>query len=207
MTSWAPSKCLLAIVLLHFTSACSLVFMSKAPEPVVAPTYPVDCTSSNVAPVLDSICGGYFFANGILLAAARTCDRAAPGQSCVDSSARPAGIALSVGLAALCTASAVSGVRSASRCSEVKASNALCITGDEAACLRLNPAWSPPLKFPGNRQERAAPMEPPATPATAPAMAPAWVGCSKDVDCKGDRVCDGGLCKDPPGTSGPAPAK
>src|SRR5436190_15762252 len=38
----------------------------------------------------------------------------------------------------------------------------------------------------------------PAGTANAPAPAPAErTGCMKDTDCKGDRVCDQGICKAP----------
>jgi hypothetical protein len=31
---------------------------------------------------------------------------------------------------------------------------------------------------------------------------PAWAaGCSKDTDCKGDRICEKGVCKDPEGAA------
>jgi hypothetical protein len=35
------------------------------------------------------------------------------------------------------------------------------------------------------------------TPIAAPATTPAGAGCSKDTDCKGDRVCVQGQCADP----------
>ncbi len=39
--------------------------------------------------------------------------------------------------------------------------------------------------------------------ASAPAPAPGTAGCTKDVDCKGDRVCSRGECVDPPGPPAP----
>jgi hypothetical protein len=120
---------------------CSWIFMSKAPDPVVAPNYPVECTSSRAAPVLDTICAGYFVANGIFWAAADTCDGGSG--DCFESSEKTTGIALSAGLAALCAVSAASGYRSATACGKVKSLNALCITGDMAACQALRPGWAP----------------------------------------------------------------
>jgi hypothetical protein len=39
---------------------------------------------------------------------------------------------------------------------------------------------------------------PPAQPA-----APPPAGCGKDTDCKGDRICQAGVCTDPAHTAGP----
>jgi len=173
-----------AMTLLAFTSTgCSWIFMSKAPEPVVAPNYPVECTSSRASPVLDSICAGYFVANGIFWAAADSCDTDISGGTsdfCYDSSTKTAGIALSAGLAAVCAFSAASGFKAATNCSKVKGLNALCITGDLAACQALRPGfvppgppgadpwgtrppdrWGPPQPAPGEPQQTPPPQAPP----------------------------------------------
>jgi hypothetical protein len=187
------SRSLLAMTLAFTMSGCSWAFMTKPLEPVPAPNYPVECTDSKAAPVLDTICAGYFVANGIVLAGLKTCNDATFGEACVESGTKSAGIALSVGLAALCAISAGSGYGRASHCAEVKASNTLCITGNEEACRKLNPAWTPPLKLPA---------------AAAPGTA-AWseTGCAKDTDCKGSRVCERGACVEPPAKAEPAPAR
>jgi len=159
-----------ALTLLAFTSGgCSWIFMSKAPEPVAAPNYPVECTSSRAAPVLDAICAGYFVANGIFLAAAESCDSASFGETCYDSSAKTAGIALSAGLAAVCAFSSASGFKTATSCGKVKSLNALCITGDLAACQALRPGWVPPGAAPAQRPDAwSVPPAPPAPPVAPP---------------------------------------
>jgi hypothetical protein len=159
--------------------------MQKPPETVMAPNYPVECTTSRAAPVLDTICSGYFVANAVVLAGMKSCDDAGFGESCVESSTKTGGIILSAGLAALCAVSAGSGYGTATKCEAIKTQNAMCITGDEAACKKLNSAWTPPLKVP------AAAVVAPAEPA------PASGGCSKDTDCKGSRVCQQGVCVEP----------
>lgn len=45
-----------------------------------------------------------------------------------------------------------------------------------------------------SRATTAAPAPPAASPETAP---PAWLGCSKDTDCKGARICRNRECVDP----------
>jgi hypothetical protein len=169
-------------LLLQATSGCSLAFMSKAQDPVATPAYPVDCTSSRAAPVLDTICAGYFVANGIYWAAQTSCDQASFGESCVSSSNKTTGVLLSAGLAVLCGVSAGIGYGTATRCQDVKTLNAMCITGNEESCKKLNPAWVPSMRVP------AAPAPP----------AGAGTGCSRDTDCKGDRICVQGSCVEPP---------
>jgi hypothetical protein len=183
------SRSVLLVVLVHSLSGCSWIFMTKAPEVVATPNYPVECTTSRAAPVLDAICAGYFVANGIYWAGQTNCADASFGESCAEGSTKSTGILLSAGLAALCAVSAGSGFGTATRCEVVKGYNALCITGDEAGCKKLNSSWTPPMKLP------AAPAV--SAPAAPAAEAPAGAGCVKDVDCKGDRVCERGACVDP----------
>ena len=152
---------------------CSWIFMTKAPDPVVAPNYPVDCTSSNAAPILDTICSAYFVANGIYLLAIPDCASAGFGQSCAESGAKYAGAALSAGFAALCGFSAGAGYPAATRCQQVKDLNALCITGDMGACQKLRPGWAPPAGIPG---APAPPAMPPAPPPGAPPPAKPGAG-------------------------------
>jgi hypothetical protein len=158
-----------ALTLLAFgNGGCSWLFMSSAPEPVLAPSSPIECTSSRAAPVLDSICAGYFVANGIFWAAADSCSDVASGD-CYESSTKSSGIAISAGLAALCAFSAVSGFRSSGRCGQVKGLNALCITGDVAACQALRPGftpsgWTPAQPRPDPWGAPPAPPPPPQAP-------------------------------------------
>jgi len=211
-----PSAALLLLAPALASGGCSWAFMTRAPLPVAAPTYPVECTASRAAPVLDTICAGYFVANGIALAGIRDCDTAYAGQSCYRSGEKGGAILLSAGLAAVCVASAFSGYTRSTECEEVRSANALCIVGNEASCRQLNPSWSrPPGWNPAASQAQAplpapeapgpyAPQLPPSSPpAVAPTpawqAAPALPGCGKDTDCKGDRICDGGRCVTPPG--------
>jgi hypothetical protein len=170
---------LIATTLFCMESGCSWAFMTRPPTAVVAPNHPVECTTSVAAPVLDSICAGYFVANAIALGAGN-----------YDSSTQSGGIALSLGLVALCGLSAISGYGHSSRCEKVKDANALCMSGSLSACHELRADWSPP---------------PGAT------YTPASMGCSRDIDCKGDRICDRGACVAPqtpvqPKAMPPAPA-
>jgi hypothetical protein len=177
--------------------------MNKAREPVVAPNYPVDCTSSRAAPVLDTICAGYFIANAAVLAGKKTCDDGTAAFDCVSSGTKSGGMLLSAGLAVLCAVSAGSGYGNASKCEQVKDLNALCITGDEPSCRKLNPAWVPMVRAPAAPSPAPAAAEPGAAApaAKAPAAPP---GCSRDTDCKGDRICVGGACENPPPKGAPA---
>ncbi len=142
-------------------SGCSWIFMSRAPDPVPVPTAPVDCTTSRAAPILDTICSAYFVANGVVLAASQTCP-SATGGTCFDQGTKVAGIITSAALAGVCGFSAAAGFGYANRCEETKEVNGLCISGNERACLKLNPDWSPPRFVPG------APAQPPAPPPVAP---------------------------------------
>jgi hypothetical protein len=156
-------------------SGCSWIFMTKAPEPVAAPNYPVDCTASSAAPILDTICSAYFVVNGIYLLAIPDCASAGFGETCYDSGAKYGGAALSAGLAVLCGISAGAGYPQATRCQQVKDLNALCITGDLGACQRLRPGWTPSAAppYPGvTPYPGGPPPPPPAQPAPPPAAAP-----------------------------------
>jgi hypothetical protein len=177
-------------------SGCSLAFMNRAPDPVAVPDYPVECTSSRAAPVLDTICGGYFVANGLYWAAQRSCNEATFGQTCVDADDQTTGVLLSAGLATLCTASAVAGYRKASGCEMVKRENAACITGDEQACLRLAPNWRPAVRKPAEPVSPAAPV-----PASA-SLAPLGGRCDNEVDCAIGLLCGAGRCMNPPEEAG-----
>lgn len=180
----AAATCLL-------TSGCSWAFMTKPPEVVSAPNYPIDCTTSRAAPVLDTICVGYFIANGIYLASVQECP-AGFGQSCVSSSTKTGGLLLSAGLGVLCGISAASGYGYASRCDEKKDLNALCITGDQRACQQLRPGWVPTTAAPSR--------------VTSGPPADVGPGCAKDTDCKGDRICVSGACVSP-SPAAPPPKK
>jgi hypothetical protein len=48
----------------------------------------------------------------------------------------------------------------------------------------------------GGGASAGSPSDAPAAPST-PAPAPAATGCAKDTDCKGDRICNNGVCQAP----------
>lgn len=192
MTNRVPKgpAVLACLALVSGSTGCSWAFVEKKPDHVVAPNVPISCTTSNAAPVLDSICTGYFVLNTALVAS-----RDYGGGA----------VLLSGGLGLLCALSAGSGFGATRDCRAAKDANALCMTGSEAACRQLNPAWStrsqrdsdaspefrPPIR------SGVAPAEvwqAPAAGAPAPARLP---GCSKDTDCKGERVCEQGTCVEP----------
>ncbi len=180
-------------------SGCSWIFMTRPPASVPEPSVPIECTTSRAAPVLDTVCAGYFVVNGIVWAAAKSCSSASPGEKCYSSSDKSTGIAVSAGLATLCGISAVSGYGYAGRCREVRASQALCISGNEAACLQLTSRPSPspgpsPAPAPSSPGTAAPPPPPPGAPA---GPAPPIGGCTKDTDCKGERICEKGQCTEP----------
>jgi len=139
------------------------MFMQKPPEVVAAPNYPLDCTTSTAAPVLDVICGSYFVINGAIAIAAKDCANAAYGEACLSSGQKTGGALLSAGLLALCGFSAAAGFGYADRCHQMKDLNALCITGDEHACQLLRPGWVPharPYMQQGQPSERPPPPPP-----------------------------------------------
>ena len=172
-------------------SGCSWAFMTKPPQTVATPAYPIDCTTSRAAPILDTICVGYFIANGIYLASLEDCSSAGFGQSCVSSSTKAGGLLVSAGLGLLCGFSAASGYGYAARCEEKKDLNALCISGDQESCRRLRPGWVP---------QPAGGSSPRMTPDVA-------AGCTKDTDCKGDRICVSAVCVSPNEVPPPPPSK
>lgn len=226
MTSPSTRRVAVLAALLPLASGCSWVFVKGPPGTVAVPDHPVECTTSRTAPVLDAICAGYFVVNGIVWASSETCS-SSYSPDCVSSDDRTTGMLVSAGLAVACGLSAASGFGKTSRCAEAKGLNALCIRGDEASCKRLSPNWTPAMRLPGAPAPfapRAVPppglppafpppptaVQPavpaPATPAEPQSAEPGQAapgGCAKDVDCKGDRICERGVCVDPPSKQRP----
>jgi hypothetical protein len=174
------SRCLAVVSAFSiFGSGCSLLFMNKPHEPVAVPNYPVDCTSSRVAPGFDVAGVAYFVVNGIVILSRPDCPSS---ESCLDSGVKIGAALIDAALVGVYLASAISGFNSAERCEQIKDLNAQCITGNETACRKLNPSWVP-TRVGGDRLAPA----PPPTP-----------GCFKDTDCKEDRICVSSTCVDPP---------
>ncbi len=61
-----------------------------------------------------------------------------------------------------------------------------------------------PDRIVGTAYDCSRPAEPAAAPSSPAAAAPAAIGCAKDTDCKGDRICESGRCVEP---VRPAPAQ
>ena len=189
-----PASCVLAAFtavcsLALMTASCSALFMTKPRQPVAVPTVPVDCTTSRVAPVLDVLGVTYFFFNGLYWIARTECTPLG-STDCASSDKKLGGALLSAALAGAYAASAYSGFTNVNRCEAIKDLNAHCMGGDGGACHKLNPSWVPP----------PAGQPWPVSPAPAPLE-----GCTKDVECKGVRICVQGTCVDPPPRQAPPP--
>jgi hypothetical protein len=113
---------LTALTLAFASSGCSLIFVKPPPR---APLRPVDgsptaCTSSKLAPVLDTLGAGL---EGVRIAYAAT----APDSVYADPKqplSRAADIGLGVGFAALFVGSAIYGYGNTARCARLKADTA-----------------------------------------------------------------------------------
>ncbi len=191
MTSRRTVGSLALALLVQGASGCSYLFMERAPEVVAAPEYPVHCTSSRAAPIIDTIYAASAGLEGVLFAVMPTCG-STPDEGCVDSGTKAALVALSAVEAAVVAVAAKQGFDSAKRCERVKDLNARCITGREDACRALNSSWTPSRRAPATEWQPAGPGAPPVD-----APVPGVPGCTKDVDCKGTRVCERGVCVEP----------
>jgi hypothetical protein len=142
-----------------FNCACSFIFVKGAPASVekLPPTERVECTSSKVAPVVDTLIAGYqVFRTGYALSRSDADYTGEPIK-------RNADIGFGVGLAALFAASSIYGYVVTGQCSEAKEAH-------ERLAPRLidEPAASQTFSFTPNRP-------PPATktPAQVPQSTPA----------------------------------
>ncbi len=118
-------------------TGCSWLYIKKAPQPVAEPNQPVDCTSSRAAPVADTLYAATFASAGVAsFYGASKCS----GGRCYYYELGAVASSIAVTLAV----SAAMGFQQASRCDDVKALNALCISGEEASCRKLNGTWVPP---------------------------------------------------------------
>jgi len=185
---------LLSTLVLFSQSGCSLAFMTRAPDPVLAPNYPLECTSSSAAPVLDAICAGYFTANALVLASRPDCSDALGGESCYES--RNGALVLDAALIGLCLMSSVKGFGRAQHCQTVKQQNALCITGNTDACRVLSPGWRPATPVPASAlpSPAPAPAAVPAPPAQREDGLLSGAACTASWQCKTGLVCAAGFC-------------
>jgi hypothetical protein len=98
------------------SSGCSVAFMTPAPADAgrARPRPQVDCTSSNLAPIIDSVLSTYELAG---VAYAATLDDSRYDHYPIS---RQADMAIGAGFAAVFTASAIYGYVSAAHCRRVK---------------------------------------------------------------------------------------
>lgn len=196
MTPRHALRSLALAALAHAAGGCSYLFMERAPDVVAAPDYPVHCTSSRVAPVADAVYAGSAGFAALMFAAMPRCsdDHLNPGaRTCSSPAEKAALIAAPAAVAVALGVVARQGFEAASTCDAVKDLNALCITGREDACRALTPRWTPRRPpTPGTEWQPAGPGVPPVD-----VPVPGGSGCTKDVDCKGTRVCERGACVEP----------
>ena len=193
MTSRSASRLGVLALVVHLGSGCSWIFMERPPDVVAAPDYPVQCTSSRAAPIIDAVYAGSMALGGVMFAAMSTCSGGSTTsqEGCVDAGAKAAMVGAYAAAAVVTAVAASQGLKAARRCDDLKSLNALCITGHEDACRKLNSAWTPSRRpEPPGGWQREAPVDTPV---------PGAAGCTRDVDCKGSRVCERGVCVEPGG--------
>jgi len=137
-----------AVVLALSQSGCSIFLMQAPPSPPIdRPDAPIECSDSILAPAIDTALAVAMIGIGI--------------SAFVGPKSSPANGWGSLATAAIFGVPACIGYGKRDRCEAFKAENSACISGNEAACLRLNPKWAPP---PG-----AFPSSTPTSPTTAAA--------------------------------------
>jgi hypothetical protein len=104
-----------ALAIALATSGCSLVFVRRVPVDARAPA-PVACSTSRVAPLLDTVCAGVALGGAAAGMVTPACDSA----SGCGTSLREGLAATALVAATLCTASAVFGYVNAGRCEDVR---------------------------------------------------------------------------------------
>jgi hypothetical protein len=172
-------RLLLACACLAFSPACSWLFVKSPPPQHVDLKYFGDCTSSKAAPVVDTVVAG--------LETLRTVYALSAENSAYDHLpiSRGADIALGLGLTALFTASAVYGYGNTAECAHAQ----------EELQERLTQEPRAPSSFPLN----------PYAPGMRPPNPALPMRCAYDTQCKGDRICQDGVCVGPNPPTGPSP--
>ncbi len=137
-------------VLLHACAGCSYVFVRPPPEVVSPPEHPVDCTTSPLPAAADTLLAVAAAIGAGQYATLPSCGSSTdPGKTCVSGDERAVGIAASVAGALVWTLSAAHGSRAVRRCAAVQEDGRLCRAGDDEACRRLDPAWTPARRVVG----------------------------------------------------------
>ena len=159
------------------SSGCSLLFV-RPPPGNHWELERFDCTSNNVAPVIDFIGGGLSVAGAVFAASANDATWTGP----ID---RTASVGVNIGIAALSVLSTIYGLTVTGNCREA----------ERDMYVRLAAR---------NNREAAATAAIQAAARAAPRRVPAASltiipddGCSKDTDCKGLRICEARECVAP----------
>lgn len=164
--STAARRLLAAAVAVSF-SGCSFATVQRArpPAEIDDPRVADDCTTSKLAPGADTALAVVgVVANVVLTNTKSSCD---PSRSSCNSHYLPP---LAAGIAgAVFTGSAIYGYFSTARCRNRVAAADRCASGNESACYKLRPTWSPPAGWrPAGAFLEPAPTAAPAASVAAP---------------------------------------
>lgn len=172
-----PSPALLLLA----TTGCSWVTMTRPPQPPVEPAPPATCTTSRLAPALDTVGAVLLVVPGAVTTgygiATPVCTQGfcllEPGSGGSKAAIIGVGV-LMLGLAAVETASAVTGYGWASACEALKERQLSCLSGVEPSCAAL--------RAPPPREGGKAPGE----------------TCQDDGECRATDMCFQGRCQPRP---------
>ncbi len=166
-----------AAALLLATSACSWATMARPPPTPIEPIPPVACTTSRLAPALDTVGAVLLGVPGVITTAYGIATPVCSGfcllqpQSNGDKGTLIAVGLILAGLGTVEAISAATGYSWASDCEGLKETQLACVSGVETSCARLR---TPPLREGGK----------------APGEA-----CAEDVECRRDDACFRGHCQ------------
>jgi hypothetical protein len=152
------------------TAGCSWLFVNKPPEPPTPASPPIECTSSQASPVIDTIMAVALAAGGVAtIAVSEGMRRNCSGwlSMCGVNTAATAGGAVLVAAAVPTAFSAAHGFATTSDCRTVKEAQLACLSGVEASCAALRGK-------------------------------PAGEGCAADIECEGGNICSRGTCESKP---------
>lgn len=175
------------LLTMPLATSCSAVFSTPPPPNHESLPY-FTCSDSYVLPGVDTLAGVVDTVAGLAGVAA-------------DEGGDTAGIgALAIALGALHFVSASHGTTNTNSCREAMAKWAQRMGGGTSIGIPGAPysMSAPPAPYPPAAQAMPyAASIPPAAHAVVPEYAPAQAMCRNDMDCKGERVCNVGICMDP----------
>jgi hypothetical protein len=176
-------KVIASLLAAQLVGGCSLAFV-KGPPSNHRELTTFDCSTSNVAPVLDTLLTGLQVLN-VVGAASSTDEEWAANYDGNPPISRDAAVPLYIGLALLSGASMIYGYSTTSACRKAKAE----AVEYEAQRQRPNPDDEPaaPRRAPG---AAPAPAPPPPPGAPAPAAAPAAAPSAASTDATGTGATD-----------------